>query len=108
MLAIRIPFGQGSPSARKFSTVEELVNVIKSAPSCASCRRAPLVSRVSGTVRYANASSTIAPNAENSLKRVPRLFCAHEENPHVFDAALLFKFFHHRFRHEFVGLKIHM
>ena len=42
--------GHGSPSARKFSTVDELVNVIRSAPSSSSCRRAP-VSRVSGTVR---------------------------------------------------------
>src|SRR5256885_2057031 len=33
MLATCIFAGKGNPSARKFSTVDELVNVIKSAPS---------------------------------------------------------------------------
>src|ERR1051326_2562778 len=76
MLAACICFGQGSPSARKFSTVEELVKVIRSAPSSKNRRRAPVISRVSGTVRYAKASSTIAPRLESSLGSTSRAFSA--------------------------------
>src|SRR5205823_3816082 len=49
MVATCIFAGHGSCSARKFSTVDELVNVIKSAPSSNKRRRAPTSSRVSGT-----------------------------------------------------------
>src|SRR5207244_1169774 len=76
MLATCMPFGHGSPSARKFSTVEELVNVIRSAPSSKNRRRAPVTSRVSGTVRYAKPSSTIAPSFESSLGSTSRAFSA--------------------------------
>ena len=38
MLATCIPAGQGNPSARKFSTVDELVKVIISAPSSGQAR----------------------------------------------------------------------
>src|SRR2546430_7635868 len=51
ILATCIWAGHGNPSAMKFSTVDELVNVIKSAPSSNKRRRAPVSSRVSGTVR---------------------------------------------------------
>src|SRR5436309_2015943 len=76
MLAIRIPFGHDKPSARKFSTVEELVKVIKSAPSSTRRRRAPVTSRVSGTVRYPIASSTIAPSFDRSFGSTSRAFSA--------------------------------
>ena len=49
--AVFIPTGSGSFSAMKFSTVEELVNVIRSAPSALKRAIAPLTSSVSGTVR---------------------------------------------------------
>src|ERR1700722_10955367 len=51
MLAVFIFDGHGSLSARKFSTVDELVKVIRSASSSRILSRAPDVSAVSGAVR---------------------------------------------------------
>jgi hypothetical protein len=51
MLAVLRAEGQERLRARKFSTVEELVKVIRSAPSERKRSRPPVMSVVSGTVR---------------------------------------------------------
>ena len=107
MLATFIPAGQGSSRSRKFSTVDELVKVIRSAPSAEKRRRAPVASRVSenGSIRKRFVYNRTHA-AQFFGEQVPRLLCPGDQNPQVFNPTLLLKFLYHRFSHKLFRLQI--
>jgi hypothetical protein len=109
MLATFIPPGQGSFKSRKFSTVDELVKVIRSAPSARQT-----AARTGYVTRFRNClvSKRFVHNRTHAAQllgeQVPRLLCASNQNPQVFNAAGLLEFFDYCFGHEFLRLQIDM
>jgi len=107
MLAMRTAFGHGRPRARKFSTVDELVNVNQIGATLSELPLRAAVCAPRAPFGTANASSTIAPVAESCLGKTSRAFSARTTRMRSFSMLPCFlEFAHHRFGDEFFRLKI--